>query len=455
VAFAAYAGLCYLLASRGVSHAVASVVRDVPLGDFYLKTPRNFSLGAIPSLAVLVGLGLDGWLRSSSRLERALPVAAAVATWVGLPFLFDGPAPGRGFAGVGAVAAIAVLVMATRRPALAAVLPVVLVVELVAGSGGEVSPERDPVGPALAVAAPTVSISAFSRPGPIARALQSAVPAGRYLSLDPDRWTPRGYHVHQLPDAWPLLGAQRATVLGLEEAQGYNSTQIVRFWEFLRAADPKRIKYNAAAFVEPPPVALDLLGVSAVIHRADASAPRPAREVAREGNYVLSVLAESSPAASFVGRWVVVGSAAASLDRTLEAGFDPDSLIVLESDPGLTPPPAPGSGTVRGGRLGAQEARFDVEASAPGLLLVRTVFDRGWTARVDGREVDVLPADHVVQAVPLPAGRHTVELVYDDPWIGKGLLGSGLSLGAFGVAWLALRRRDRRRLRPSPVEAVR
>jgi hypothetical protein len=454
-AFAAYAILCYLLASRGVSHTVAGVVRDWPLGDFYLKTPRNFALGAILSLAVMVGLGLDGWLRSSSRIERGLPVAAAVVIWVGLPFLFDGPAPGRGFAAVGAGAAIAVLAAATRRPALAAALPVVLAVELVAGSRAAVSPERDPVGPALAVAAPSVSISAFSRPGPIARGLQSAVPAGRYLSLDPDRWTPRGYHVHQLPDAWPLLGAQRAPELGLEEAQGYNSTQTVRFWEFVRAADPKRIKYNAGSFVAPPPVALDLLGVSAVIHRADASAPVPAREVAAEGNYVLSVLAENPAAASFVGRWVVVGSAAASLDRTLEPGFDPDRLVVLESDPGLTPSSAPGSGSVRGGRIGPQEARFDVVASAPGLLLVRTVFDRGWTARVDGREADVMPADHVVQAIPLPAGRHTVELVFHDPWVGYGLVGSGLSLGAFGAAWLALRRRHRRRPRPSPGEAVR
>jgi hypothetical protein len=176
--------------------------------------------------------------------------------------------------------------------------------------------------------------------------------------------------------------------------------------------------------------------------------PGPAREVAREGSYVLSVLTESSPAASFVGRWVVVGSAAASLDRTLEPGFDPDGLVVLESDPGLTPSPAPGTGTVRGGRIGPQEARFDVVASAPGLLLVRTVFERGWTARVDGREADVLPADHVVQAIPVPAGRHTVELAYHDPWVGYGLVGSALSLGAFGAVWLSLRRRDRRRTGP-------
>ena len=453
LAFAAFGALCYLLATRAVAGALAASIREVPFGDFYLKSPKNFVLGVLPAVAVLVGFGLDGWLRTPSRRERAAGLIAAVALWVGLPILLSG-SPGRGVVAVGAGVGIVVLVLSIRRPAWAAALPVVLAVELLAGSWVAAPEERDAFGPALPIAHPEVSISRFLRPGPVAEGLQGAAPPGRYLSVDAELWNPRGYHVHLLPDAWPLLATQRAPALGLEEAQGYNSIQSPRFWGFVRASDPKRIKYNAGSFVEPPPVALNLLGVSAVIHRRDAPLPGPARQVASEGGYTLSVLAETPPPASFVGRWVVVGSTKASLDRTLEPGFDPDRLVVLESDPGLTPPSTPGSGTVRGGRIGPQEARFDVDSSAPGLLLVRTVFDRGWTARVDGREVDVLPADHLVQAIPLSAGRHAVALVYDDPWVGYGLVGSGLSLGAFGVAWLGLRRRERRHPRPSPLGTV-
>ena len=51
-----------------------------------------------------------------------------------------------------------------------------------------------------------------------------------------------------------------------------------------------------------------------------------------------------------------------------------------------------------------------------------------WRATIDGRPAAVLRADYFLQAVAVPAGRHVVRLWYDDPWIGYGVLGSGLSL---------------------------
>ena len=47
---------------------------------------------------------------------------------------------------------------------------------------------------------------------------------------------------------------------------------------------------------------------------------------------------------------------------------------------------------------------------------------------MDGRPVRVLPADYLVQGIPVPPGRHTISLGYDDPSVGYGLLGTALSL---------------------------
>ncbi|MDY3979041.1 MAG: YfhO family protein [Tidjanibacter sp.] len=42
-------------------------------------------------------------------------------------------------------------------------------------------------------------------------------------------------------------------------------------------------------------------------------------------------------------------------------------------------------------------------------------YPKGWSARVDGRESDFFAADYVLRAMPLPAGRHTVEFRFRAP----------------------------------------
>ncbi len=64
-------------------------------------------------------------------------------------------------------------------------------------------------------------------------------------------------------------------------------------------------------------------------------------------------------------------------------------------------------------------------------------YDPGWRAEVDGEPAPVLVADHVLRAVPLPAGKHAVELRYVPPGLRLGLAITGITaaglIGALGV----------------------
>ena len=44
--------------------------------------------------------------------------------------------------------------------------------------------------------------------------------------------------------------------------------------------------------------------------------------------------------------------------------------------------------------------------------------------------MEVAPVDDPLQGVPVPAGDHVIELVYRDPWIGRGVAGSLLTRSA-------------------------
>ena len=93
---------------------------------------------------------------------------------------------------------------------------------------------------------------------------------------------------------------------------------------------------------------------------------------------------------------------------------------------------------------GTSSATLTVSTTASAMVLVRTPFDPGWRATVDGRPAPVLPADFLDQAVPVPPGRHTVVLAYRDPWIAVGLAGTAVAVAALVCLIAAAARRDRR-----------
>ncbi|MCA9023181.1 MAG: YfhO family protein, partial [Planctomycetaceae bacterium] len=55
------------------------------------------------------------------------------------------------------------------------------------------------------------------------------------------------------------------------------------------------------------------------------------------------------------------------------------------------------------------------ELDAPGYLILSDIFYPGWTARTNETDIPVLPADFSLRAIPLPAGKHQVQLTYDPP----------------------------------------
>ncbi len=116
--------------------------------------------------------------------------------------------------------------------------------------------------------------------------------------------------------------------------------------------------------------------------------------------------------------------------RLLEQGSDE---VVVQAE--ATPPVAPGR--VLAIRRGAEQVEIEAEAAGPALLVVNDAFWPGWTARVDGADVPVLPADVLVRAVPFPAGRHRLAMRYEPPevaWgIGLSAVGAAVALGLLAI----------------------
>lgn len=455
-AFAGYGGVAYLLSLDAVAHRIPDAARTWAPVDAYLHRPEWTGYGLLLALAVLGAAGVEAWARGGPARRLLLLVAPGAALWFALPAaLGDG---GRlrwlPLAGLGALALA--LAASVRRPGAVALVPVLVAVQLGVNS---LLPFREPpFGPApellRALPNPVLPASDLLRPGPIGRVLQRAPEgSGRVVMLGD-------------PSALLLRYEVRLSLFG-EQVQGYGPTQLPRYWALARAVAGRPLRYNRTVFPDPPPAVLDLLQVGWVVVREDELGQVPASvrarlspPVAQEGPWELRRLLGAAPPATFQARWRMVAGPGAALAAVTAAGFDPSSApVVLEGPPpGLERPrppqpgagaPPPGPASVRFGEPGPGHLRAEVEAPTPGVLLVRVPYHPNWRATVDGRRAAVLPAEYLDLGVPVPGGRHVVELRYQDPLVWWGLAGSGAAVATLLGAWALARRRARRLAAPA------
>ena len=68
---------------------------------------------------------------------------------------------------------------------------------------------------------------------------------------------------------------------------------------------------------------------------------------------------------------------------------------------------------------------------APKYLYVAVPYSEGWSASVDGQEVEILRANEAFMAIPVNGGSHDVEMRYRTPFLREGLILSGISAAVF------------------------
>lgn len=449
-AFAAAGVIGYLLTITLLVGAgwFRSLVLAVPFGDVYLHNPGRFRYLAFLVVPVLGAIGVQALVDRPPRFATAMRwLAIGIGVFLVFP-LIAGAKPERVLVfAIGTVAVIALVwALASGIRWAPVALVGVLAVELLVGSlwssaysGGTVylglEGESHPAllhGP---LRWPNVPLDGYLEPGPIARAVGAN--GGRYLAwIPPAAYFNKGYLFTQDQADWPALLLGRAIPLGLHDALGYSPIQVPRYWAFIRATNRLPVFYNAAVVQVPSLEDIRLLGVDwLIVHEGQPLPPDLTGEViARERGYELVELDGAEPRVSVVDSWTIVEDGAAALAAVTTRGFDPAATAVIEEDPELLPEPlAVHQATASADEESPEDVRIAVQTTRPSLVVVRTAWEEGWTATVDGEPARVLIADGFLQGVPVPSGTHEIRLTYREPAIARGLAASALAWAAFGT----------------------
>jgi hypothetical protein len=251
----------------------------------------------------------------------------------------------------------------------------------------------------------------------------------------------------------------RPFFLELEEIQGYNPVQLRRYSEFVTAMNGQPLNYHFLYLLEPglrSPL-LRLLNVRYLVldatlpvDRSDVVALQTGRrEVLRTD---LAIVYED-PAAlprAWIAHDVQQVNRGEALPLLQNGTVDPRQTALVEGEaPAVSAPSDPAADSAAVTHWEPDAMTVAVETGAPGLLVLSEMYADGWRAYVDGERVDILPTDHILRGIPVPAGSSVVELRFEPPAYRVGKIVSGFSavamIATFATVGLASATPPRRR----------
>jgi hypothetical protein len=182
------------------------------------------------------------------------------------------------------------------------------------------------------------------------------------------------------------------------------------------------------------------------LRRLGPAIPAWARGFVQQFGVAVEQRSNALPRVWFVPAAVAMADSNA-VEYVLSAAFDPRTTAVLN------PETAAGIGLYTNSAVNGtamltayDHTRMTAESNAngPGYVIFSEWFFSGWRATVDGAAAPLLRVNVVLRAVPVPAGKHTVVLVYHPHEFLLGAMLSGMgSMVALGAAllWLLQKRK--------------
>lgn len=395
-------------------------------------------------------------------------VALAAAVWLSAEIAPISAIAARGVVGVVLLLLVLARLSAPGRCAMAALFPLLVFVDLFAVG-------RYNLDHGLYGGFHRVALDGYYAPSPAARFLRDRAAAdgepSRFFGYDPGLHpgdaTPRLYR-YLFPDrrAVDLLVNNRASILGLQDVQGYNPIQPQRYVELMRAMNGFAQEYHEGnvypSGLDSP--LLDLLNARYAVVPATIPADRADlrglverwRRVYADASVQVLENGEALPRA-----WIVHETrrvdASEALSLLATGAVDPRRVALVEGEtPEIEPATDPAADRATIEAWEADALRVSVRSDAPGLLVLSETADPDWRAEVDGDEAPILTVDHLLRAVPIPAGEHVVEMRYESPTLRIGTALSLVSYGGVLAGWIvAAGGRGRRRVdRDRPVGAT-
>ncbi|WP_169745123.1 YfhO family protein [Cryptosporangium arvum] len=200
-----------------------------------------------------------------------------------------------------------------------------------------------------------------------------------------------------------------------------------------------------ATFTQDAPEALTLAGGVSVVRPADDGL-----RLAYAGNAVVYERLTALPRIRWANTPVVEPDAAARITLVNSGTLKPGQVVLDAPGPAVK---AGSTAKVSVLEDGADAISARVDASGEGYLVVADALQNDWAVTIDDKPATLVPADHGMVAVAVPAGVHTVSLSYRTPYHSLGTYLSAAAASVIVAIFVGAWFRSRRKRRSEPAEA--
>ncbi len=357
-------------------------------------------------LCVLAGMGVDALLKGGQRFLKRVgwcgiglgALLLILSTIVG-DMARDAHRPGEERYPASTMAALtaqraSLAASDTRRSGGFVLLGGVLILVVALGGGSERK-----VSAAITLLAVVSVIDMWGVSARVVKPKYSEAQVARELRPTPaENWLSRQQGLFRVFPVDERARSNRFMAFDVSSVMGYFPAKISHYSTLLEAGGARSL-----------PV-LRMLNTKFILSTQPVQAPF-LEEVKTFGSESIYRLEGALPRAWFVSHWRIL-PAEEQLPSVIDPTFRPDSLALIEQDPGIIPG---GAGRIVSiTRPNAEQMEMKVEVDQDALLVISEVFyEPGWKILIDGSPSPSLRVNYVLMGVPVEQGIHEVTLVYD------------------------------------------
>jgi hypothetical protein len=100
------------------------------------------------------------------------------------------------------------------------------------------------------------------------------------------------------------------------------------------------------------------------------------------------------------------------LEYLFSPKFDPTQVVVIEEAEYALPVPPQMTLNTRKFKLDAIGEEIRLQAPQAGVFVRNQLYDKGWKASLNGREIDIMRVNHAFQGIAIPSGEHIIRLYF-------------------------------------------
>jgi hypothetical protein len=225
---------------------------------------------------------------------------------------------------------------------------------------------------------------------------------------------------------------------GLDDMWGYDSTALLRYAQLIAYTQGTRAEHELTEFSFKwfHPLYAMLRCQYIIDSRGEGK--------------VLNQFSSPLPRALLVHAFEVIPDSEARFAALADPQFNPKARVILETAPVPAPGEGPGQGTVQVRDITTDSFLVDVRTSQAALLVITDAYANDWRATSYGAGAQasytILPANHVLRAIPLAAGVHHIRLDYAPAASVWGLRAGIAANLVFIAAWIGCLLRSQRKV---------